>query len=1125
MSILLIMIYSKDKIYDKMLEIQRLYINKHRNIDAYFIAYDENQEEDVKLSDDIIYVKGTETYINILHKTIKSIDHIFNTLNKKYDFVVRSNISTIINLDNLYNYVGTLSPTNTYTGGYLFNLRWPLANFEVSEKNQEHKNDYYGLKFIKGNSIVISSDIIKHLLTIQDIIEYDIVDDVKIGILIKTYFSEVYNNIDNNVLAKASDKGFINDAVFMDNRENNTINLARNNVDGRIRDLFNMRHTVNQLYNTWKYKFIVICGSTERKKLMEEQFSALKSSVIVHYLEASTPSNSSDYLNDCGEPERDHGAVCCTKSHIRALEHASKSNSEFSIILEDDVAFLKENFLQKIEELVSNNEIYKDHKMVSIGWIPTKNYVMYSLGINCGQYYPGMQGYIVKNNDIPYLDHLVQSTYTKMKEKLLTSDRYIILKKHFGDIQNTVAADVLINRMLHQCAVFPPLMIERDIPSMLGHNNMLHYWDNFFKGYEAERDKYRLSTKKTTLVVVDTLAEYERKETEKQYEDFNNSTKIKFLFLRSHDEQPSWTTDTTKIWGPDVEAEYIVDILTNDGAMDNIHFLSVPSTFKVDLIKNVDIVAYGSNRYHINYIRPLVDILKPKVLFHLSDEQGIRTEYNDIFKKVQLVYRQYKCKNVSNDMSIKYLPVGYHSWGKKYIREPYSESIIRPYKWCFIGSPKNNRATQTSKLTSLSPHFLNNTRAFESTELYRKSTFAFCPPGDIDIENSRIYEALYNGCIPIILADKDNHDTEDFKRRFEIPMPCYFSNSIDEVYSIIQNTPPDEIIRVQKECLQWVNDIAEKIRNDVVNVISNNLKNVQLILSTKCKVTDIHLNKTPNINDLTVPLVVSYENDFYNNVNSQMFKKTMEKLNWEYIFIGEGDKWEGFKSKIVGYYNFLKTIPEEKMVILSDARDVFCLRSPLTIMNHLDKFTDMDKKIIISGEMFLCGHMDWTDQQIEVELKKDPTFFFQGIPMKKYWNYLNKTTDMPLRKYVNSGLIIGKNKNLTKALKWIIDNKYNDDQLGFSNYTNENPELVVLDYNVDLLHTSGHAICGGLYSPLQKNDSVTLSELFGQSSYFLHIPGISVSRGQKYMYNIISSLINSNIIKQENELSNLYATH
>jgi hypothetical protein len=173
-----------------MLEIQRNYINKNKNIniDVYFITFDEELNEDIKIIDDMIYVKGKESLINILYKTIKSLNYIINDLNKKYDYVVRSNISTIVNFDNLCSYLTTSQKTNLYIGGNLVILKWQLAPSEISEHKQDQRNTFFGLKFFQGIGIIFSYDIIKQILNDSNSIEYDIVDDVKFAIIILIKF-------------------------------------------------------------------------------------------------------------------------------------------------------------------------------------------------------------------------------------------------------------------------------------------------------------------------------------------------------------------------------------------------------------------------------------------------------------------------------------------------------------------------------------------------------------------------------------------------------------------------------------------------------------------------------------------------------------------------------------------------------------------------------------------------------------------------------------------------------------------------------------------------------------------------------------------------------------------------
>ena len=79
MKILILFIYNQDNVYNKMLEIQRKYVHNHINIESYFVTLDENLNCDIKLDNNIIYVKGKESFINILYKTIKALDYLINT--------------------------------------------------------------------------------------------------------------------------------------------------------------------------------------------------------------------------------------------------------------------------------------------------------------------------------------------------------------------------------------------------------------------------------------------------------------------------------------------------------------------------------------------------------------------------------------------------------------------------------------------------------------------------------------------------------------------------------------------------------------------------------------------------------------------------------------------------------------------------------------------------------------------------------------------------------------------------------------------------------------------------------------------------------------------------------------
>jgi hypothetical protein len=265
------------------------------------------------------------------------------------------------------------------------------------------------------------------------------------------------------------------------------------------------------------------------------------------------------------------------------------------------------------------------------------------------------------------------------------------------------------------------------------------------------------------------------------------------------------------------------------------------------------------------------------------------------------------------------------------------------------------------------------------------------------------------------------------------------------------------------------------------------------------------------MNNCDIPIVISYENDSTNK-NSILFKKTLENNGWDFKFIGEGVKWNGFRDRIIGYYNEINNYHDDKVIILSDARDVFCLRNHDFFFERVKGI--IENKIIVSAELFLIGQTNWTNKQIEDALLKDKEFFWQGVPLNKYWNYYGKTHDLPNKKYLNAGLIIGKTKNIKNAFKWLIDNNFQDDQLGLSNYANNYPELVHLDYKAEFLHTSTSFVNGSLYDyDTQITDTPTFQELFGFSSYFLHIPGSNHSKGQKTVYECIYNLFSEKYIK------------
>jgi hypothetical protein len=241
-------------------------------------------------------------------------------------------------------------------------------------------------------------------------------------------------------------------------------------------------------------------------------------------------------------------------------------------------------------------------------------------------------------------------------------------------------------------------------------------------------------------------------------------------------------------------------------------------------------------------------------------------------------------------------------------------------------------------------------------------------------------------------------------------------------------------------------------------------------------------------------VLISYDNA--TNTNTKHFINTLDANIWNYRMIGEGERWEGFvQTRMTGYLRAISKLPSDTLVVLSDARDVVCVRPPNAFKTG---FLSYGGRIIVSMELFCEGHMS-----------EDKTSGLQCIPLTNYWkHYTIHDKEKPPRKFANAGLLAGYAKDLKHMFTWILENKYTDDQLGVCNYMNTFPQNVYADIHAELLHTTSYAVCSGIVDlKIQASDSPTFSEILGSSSFFIHVPGHPNSKGQKYLYDSIVSTL------------------
>ena len=176
----------------------------------------------------LVIYSESEFYKGILGKTLKSLEYLIQK-GLVYDFIVRTNISTLINLDLLYKHLTNIPTENIYTGGFILNLQWLDPEAGIIDET------LFGTEFLQGTCIILSWDIVNKLVNNLNKIRYDIIDDVSIAIFIKQYATEAYKNSSkymcsfmyfNSRLCKLSDA---RDRIFIRNKdERNRENDVKN---------------------------------------------------------------------------------------------------------------------------------------------------------------------------------------------------------------------------------------------------------------------------------------------------------------------------------------------------------------------------------------------------------------------------------------------------------------------------------------------------------------------------------------------------------------------------------------------------------------------------------------------------------------------------------------------------------------------------------------------------------------------------------------------------------------------------------------------------------------------------------------------------------------------------------
>ena len=242
--ILNLVLYSSSYTFDKMKMITEKFYNKFKNVDTIYYKFSNDLDTDTELRGNVLHIKGDETYIpGILQKTIKAFEYFKNDLNN-YDYIVRSNVSTIIRFDVLSDDLKT-NPID-YGCSYCFGLE---KEPNIHGIHEIHNNEI----FSSGTSIILAANIVRHIIKHTQLIDMNTIDDVSIG----KFILENIPNIKMTPILRSSlnDSGFYivshqdsNEKIY-EFIKNNVLAIFRHNNNGgnREKDINQMITTIELL--------------------------------------------------------------------------------------------------------------------------------------------------------------------------------------------------------------------------------------------------------------------------------------------------------------------------------------------------------------------------------------------------------------------------------------------------------------------------------------------------------------------------------------------------------------------------------------------------------------------------------------------------------------------------------------------------------------------------------------------------------------------------------------------------------------------------------------------------------------------------------------------------------------
>jgi len=238
-------------------------------------------------------------------------------------------------------------------------------------------------------------------------------------------------------------------------------------------------------------------------------------------------------------------------------------------------------------------------------------------------------------------------------------------------------------------------------------------------------------------------------------------------------------------------------------------------------------------------------------------------------------------------------------------------------------------------------------------------------------------------------------------------------------------------------------------------------------------------------------LVIIYETDL-NNKRLNKYIKTLKRFGYDYKIIGDYE-WKGFGKKIKTLHTFLNTLPPNKIVVISDGRDVFVGKNQSELIHTYTKLAL--NKILVSTEWACCEETRKMYAPNNIRYVNGSHKYLMNNSQKNVHHWIQQFKTLAFTKTgrkdlkwvnPNAGLYMGQVKDILKMYSLMnIYKDDEDDQSVLSEIILQNQNMFELDYFASIFSNSH---MWGSECHYKNTNNEVINTTFNSKPFFFHFP-------------------------------------